>query len=414
MEEFLRLVSAGRVQIKPLITHEFPLDDAPKAYETIIDPASNSLAVLLRYPRAESLQPVLDFHPKRRIEVEPGPAASSGMGVALVGAGNLTRWVHLPNLKQIPGVRLRAVCSASGARGKSYAKRFVAEYCASDYEEILKDPEVQAVVIVSRNSLHAPQALAALRSGKHVFLEKPMALTEEECRELWTAVEESGKHLAVGFNRRFAPSYVALKKQLAGRAGPAVLNCRVNSPGISGGYWMADPATGGAILGEACHFVDLMYWLLESEPVAVSAFSLPTGKKDPIGENNLVAAFRFADGSVGNLTYCTVGSRTSGGERVEAFAPGLGASAEDFRRTKILTSIGHKTSSWFAEKGYAEQMKSFFFALRESRPPVVTVRDGARATIGCLRMLESARDLTPCAIDLEKEFAVRSQSNAAL
>ena len=414
MEEFLRLVSAGRVQIKPLITHEFPLDDAPKAYETIIDPASNSLAVLLRYPRAESLQPVLDFHPKRRIEVEPGPAASSGMGVALVGAGNLTRWVHLPNLKQIPGVRLRAVCSASGARGKSYAKRFVAEYCASDYEEILKDPEVQAVVIVSRNSLHAPQALAALRSGKHVFLEKPMALTEEECRELWTAVEESGKHLAVGFNRRFAPSYVALKKQLAGRAGPAVLNCRVNSPGISGGYWMAEPATGGAILGEACHFVDLMYWLLESEPVAVSAFSLPTGKKDPIGENNLVAAFRFADGSVGNLTYCTVGSRTSGGERVEAFAPGLGASAEDFRRTKILTSIGHKTSSWFAEKGYAEQMKSFFFALRESRPPVVTVRDGARATIGCLRMLESARDLTPCAIDLEKEFAVRSQSNAAL
>jgi len=397
MEEFLRLVSMGRVQIGPLVTHEFPLDDAPRAYETIMDPASNSLAVLLRYPAAESP----DFQPKRRIDIQPAPAGSPTLGVAVLGAGNLARWVHLPNLKKISGVRLRAIHSSSGARGKSYAMRFGAEYCASDYEEILKDPKIQAVVIVSRNPLHAPQALAALRAGKHVFLEKPMALTEDECRELWTAVEDSGKHLAVGFNRRFAPSYVALQKQLAGRAGPAVLNCRVNSPGISGSYWMADPAMGGAILGEACHFVDLMYWLLESEPVAVSAFSLPTGKKDPIGENNLVASFRFVDGSVGNLTYCTVGSRTSGGERVEAFAPGLGATAEDFKRITVRTSVARKTVTWFAEKGYEAQMQSFFGALKHSQPPTVTVRDGARATIACLRMLESARTQAPCAIELD-------------
>src|SRR5204863_9458947 len=105
-----------------------------------------------------------------------------------------------------------------------------------------------------------------------------------------------------------------------------------NSPGISGSYWMADPAIGGAILGEASHFADLLYWLLESEPVSVSAYSLPAGKKDPIGENNLAASFHFADGSVGNLTYCTVGSRTSAGERVEVFAQGIGASTENFRR----------------------------------------------------------------------------------
>ena len=408
MEEFLRLVSVGRVQIGPLVTHEFPLEDAPSAYETIMDPVINSLAVLLRYPAAESQQPASDFQPKRRIDIQPSPTSSPTLGVALLGAGNLARWVHLPNLKKISGVRLRAVHSSSGARGKSYAKRFGAEYCASDYEEILRDPTIQAVVIVSRNPLHAPQALAALRAGKHVFIEKPMALTEDECRELWTAVEDSGKHLAVGFNRRFARSYVALQKQLAGRAGPAVLNCRVNSPGISGSYWMADPAMGGAILGEACHFVDLMYWLLESEPVAVSAFSLPTGKKDPIGENNLVASFRFVDGSVGNLTYCTVGSRTSGGERVEAFAPGLGATAEDFKRITVRTSVARKTVTWFAEKGYEAQMQSFFGALKHSQPPTVTVRDGARATIACLRMLESARTLAPCPIDLDGVLATRS------
>src|SRR5581483_9433272 len=346
MDEFLRLASIGRVQLQPLVTHEFPLDDASKAYSTIMDPASNSLAVLLRYPAADSSQPAAEFQPTRKVEVNP--VSGSAMGVALVGAGNLAKWEHLPNLKKTPGIRLLAVHSSSGPRGKSYAQRFGAQYCASDYQEILKDPNLQAVVIVSRNPQHASQSLVALRAGKHVFVEKPMALTEDECREIDRAVRETGKQISIGFNRRYAPSYVAMKRQLAKRTGPAVLSCRINSPGISGSYWMADPESGGAILGEACHFVDLMYWLLESEPIEVSAFTLPTGKKDPIGENNMVASFRFADGSIGNLTYCTVGSRTSAGERVEAFAPGLGAFAEDFKRSEIRTGGVSKSSTWFA------------------------------------------------------------------
>jgi predicted dehydrogenase/threonine dehydrogenase-like Zn-dependent dehydrogenase len=402
MEEFLRLVSQGRVQIDPLITHRFPLEDAPKAYEAIMDPVQASLAVVVQYPAADA--PLAEFQPKRRVEVNAPASGSSAVGVALVGAGNLARWAHLPNLKKTSGVRLRAIHSSSGARGKSYALRFGAEYCASDYAEILNDPEIHTVVIVSRNQQHAPQALAALRAGKNVFVEKPMALTEEECRELFETVEETGKQLTVGFNRRYAPTYLALKKQIAKRNGPAVLNCRVNSPGISGSYWMADPAAGGAILGEACHFVDLMYWLLESEPVDVSAYSLPTGKKDPIGENNLVASFRFADGSIANLTYCTVGSNTSAGERVEAFAPGFGASAEDFKRSSTRTKVVHKSSSWFAEKGYEAQMRAFFSPPKAGQPNV-TVRDGVRATLGCLRMMQSAREHIPCPIDLETFLA---------
>jgi len=181
-----------------------------------------------------------------------------------------------------------------------------------------------------------------------------------------------------------------------------VLNCRINSPGISGSYWMADPSIGGAILGEACHFVDLMYWLLDSEPVEVFAASFPNGMKDPIGQNNLVASFSFADGSIGNLTYCTVGSRTSGGERVEAFAPGVGASAENFRESVVRSGMASKRLSWFAEKGYQEQMKAFFSALDKAQPAEITVRDGVRATLGCLRMLQSAREHVPCALDLDR------------
>jgi predicted dehydrogenase len=400
MEEFLRLVSAGRVQLQPLITHEFALEEASLAYDTIMDPSSGSLAVVLNYPAAKSQDPVASFAPKRSVAVSSASSPTK-MGVALVGAGNLARWVHLPNLKKISGAHLVAIYSASGVRGKSYAVRFGAQYCASDYDEVLRDPEVKVVVIVSRNQQHAPQAIAALLAGKHVFLEKPMALTEQECCALSQAVRETGKHLTVGFNRRFAPSYLGLKEQLARRSGPVVLNCRINSPGIAGDYWMADTAIGGAILGEACHFVDLMYWLLDSEPIAVSAFSLPTGSEAPIGENNLAASFRFADGSVGNFTYCTVGSRTSGGERVEVFASGVGASAENFKKLHIQTGMVRSRSTLFAEKGYEKQMQSFFNAVRDGKQPEVTVRDGARATLACLRMLEASRSLAVCKIDLD-------------
>ncbi len=256
--------------------------------------------------------------------------------------------------------------------------------------------------ITSRNQYHASQALEALRASKHVFVEKPMALTEEEARDLVHAVQESRKHLTVGFNRRFAPLYKPLKSHLQKRASPAILQCRINSPGISGSYWMADPSIGGAILGEACHFVDLMFWLLESEPVSVSAYSLPTDRSDPVGQNNMVASFLFADGSIGNLTYCTVGSRTSGGERVEAYIQGLGLITEDFKRLTISGGIRTTRKKAFAEKGYGSQIEEFISALREGKPPAVSVTDGARSTIGCIRMLDSAREQSPKAIDWER------------
>jgi predicted dehydrogenase/threonine dehydrogenase-like Zn-dependent dehydrogenase len=400
MEEFLRLCAMGRVNVEPLITHRFPLDDAPSAYAAIMSPGSNTLAVILQYPEAQrdrepAAAPV--HIPQRRVAVSETPAG--GIGVALVGASNIAKWAHLPNLKKADGAYLRAVVSNSGARGKSYAERFGAKYCCADYAEALGDPDVHAVLITSRNQNHARDALAALRAGKHVFVEKPMALTEDECRQLSAAVRDSGRVLFVGFNRRFAPFYAETRQSIRSRSGPAVINCRVNSPGISGSFWMADPAIGGAILGEACHFVDLMYWMLESEPAVVSAWTLPAEIKDPAGRNNLVASFKFADGSIGNLTYCTVGSKRSGGERMEVFAPGVGVLTEDFKRLSIRGKTERNKSLWFAQKGYDRQMEAFLSAIRANSAPAVSVFDGARATIGCLRMLQSAESGQPLPID---------------
>jgi threonine dehydrogenase-like Zn-dependent dehydrogenase len=188
MEEFLRLIAIGRIDVQQLVTHEYALDEAARAYDTILDPAAGSLAVLLRYPAAAAPDPVAAFIPMRRVDTGAPAQKKASVEVALVGAGNLAKWEHLPVLKKLPGIGLRAVYSAAGVRGKSYALRFGAAYCTTDYAEVLRDPQIDMVLIASRNQQHAAQALAALGAGKHVFVEKPMALTREECIELCQAV----------------------------------------------------------------------------------------------------------------------------------------------------------------------------------------------------------------------------------
>jgi predicted dehydrogenase len=408
MEEFLRRLELGQVEVEPLISHRFALDEADRAYKTIMDSSAKSLAVLLKYPAAEDLDTAQTLQPsdsQRRVAITDAAPTAGELGVALVGAGNIARWEHLPSLARIPGARLRAVYSTSGARGKSYGLRFKAAYCCSDYQEILGDPAVDVVLIASRHQHHAPQTVAALEAGKHVFVEKPMAITEEECRAVVTAERQHGVFVTVGFNRRFAPDYVSMRQRLATRSSPAVLNCRVNSPGIAGSYWMADPLIGGAILGEAVHFVDLFAWLLGAEPTAVSAFSLPPDVPEPVGTNNMVASFRFSDGSVANLTYTTVGSSTSAGERIEAYWPGQAVHTRDFKRFEVFGRVRRAKSRLFAAKGYGEQMNAFFDAIRRGHPPSVTAFDGARATISCLRMLHSAKTGESTPIDVATVLA---------
>jgi len=402
MGEFLRLIANKTVDVEALISHRFELGDAAKAYETIMEPSSNSLAVVLQYPM--STASATDYVPKHKLEIRQTERREK-LQLALIGAGNLARWEHLPNIKKIPGVTLRAVQSGSGARGKTYGERFGADYSTSAYDEILTDPNVDVVLIATRHQHHFEQALKAIKAGKHVFIEKPMALTLHECQQLYQAVNGSGVQLTVGFNRRFARCYRDLKRALSGRNGPAIINCRMNSPGLTGSFWAADPKYGGAIVGEGCHFVDLMYWLLESEPVSVVAYTLPTGKSEPIGENNVVASFRYADGSIGNLTYCTVGSKTSGGERVEVYTQGVAAVTEDFKLFELKGNSRTKKVSRHPEKGYAEQMAAFIQGLQVGKQPEITVLDGARATIGCLAMLESAHNQEPQSINLNELLA---------
>jgi predicted dehydrogenase len=168
---------------------------------------------------------------------------------------------------------------------------------------------------------------------------------------------------------------------------------------------MADPKIGGAILGEACHFVDLLYWLLDSEPVSVYACSLPIREGEPVGQNNMSATFRFADGSIASMTYCTVGSKASAGERVECFAPCFGVASDSFRSIEVHENSTKRQKSFFADKGYETQMKSFLKSIQEGSEHSVGVLDGMRATLCCLKMLESARTGESCSIDVNSLIA---------
>ncbi len=392
MEEFLRLMSVGKVNVRSLISHEFDLEEAPAAYKTIMGNGGGSLAVVLKYDASESEDAIASYRPSRKIAVNSIPVDKNEINFAIVGAGNLAKWAHLPALKKIEGARLHAVLSNNGARGKAYAKRFGASYATSDYDELLKDGDVDAVIIASRHKDHAQQAIDALNAGKHVFIEKPMAVTIDECRAISEAVDSSGMRLMVGFNRRFAPYYVEMKKNLAGRTSPVVISTRMNSPGIENG-WAAEASQGGVVLGEGCHFIDLMYWLLESEPVSVSAYGF--------GGHNVAASIKFADGSIGNFIYTVVGSETSGGELVEVFAPGAGLSTEDFKSLAVKKKSVKESSKFFAAKGYDSQLASFVKSLKNGTETDITVRDGFRATLGCLRMLDSVQTGMPVNIDLD-------------
>jgi predicted dehydrogenase len=383
MEEFLRLIATGKVDVKPLISHEFPLEDAPQAYATIMNGnGGSSLAVVLKYPFNEVDSTLESYEPKRKIVVNYQPTNKNQIKFALVGAGNLAKWAHLPAIQKIKNTSLQAVYSNSGARGKSYAMRFNANYATSDFNVILNDKDIDAILITSRHKEHAQQSIAALNAGKHVFIEKPMAITIKECRSIYKAVQSSGRRLMVGFNRRFAPFYVDMKKILKGRTSPMVVSALMNSPGIENG-WAAETGQGGVVIGEGCHFIDLMYWLTESEPVTVTAYGF--------GEHNVAATLKFADGSIGNFIYTVVGSEASSGEKVEVFAPGVSVMSENFKTLVVKKKKREVRSKFFAAKGYQELLESFVNSLKNGTETDITVIDGARATLGCLLILESVR-----------------------
>ncbi len=389
LQAFVDLLGEGKVDVSALISHRFAIAKAPKAYE-LISSKQSFLGVLITYPATRAKSAV------KKIEVTSKPISKDKIGLGVLGAGNFARNSMLPAVKGLRNVELVGIASASGRPAADLARRFGFRYATSDQEQILKDRNVDVVAVLTRHNLHASQTLAALKSGKHVFCEKPLALNEKELSAIESTLARRGApRLMVGFNRRFAPLAIELHKFLGARSQPLAAHYRVNVGPLPLYHWLHDPERGGGrLLGEACHFIDFLIFLAGKAPISVVAHALPDDGQ--YRQDNFQVTLRFADGSLGTLTYLANGDRSLPKERLEVFSGGKVAVLDDFQALD-LTADGHTRSiSRPKDKGHRQAWKVFLASLqRTSQPPIPydQLFDGARATFAAQQSLQTGREV---------------------
>jgi polar amino acid transport system substrate-binding protein len=360
MEAFLDQVAMGRVQPSRLVTHRIPIREAERAYAVVTgQTAEPYLGILLEYPQVAPAQAPTHT----RVDVrQPVAVASGSVRVGVIGAGSFARSVLLPALKKLPDVELRGVVTASAPSGHQTATRFGFAYAASDWRQVVDDPDIDAVLVATRHDLHAPVASAALRAGKAVFLEKPMALSSDDLDDLLDAWRSSGRILQVGFNRRFAPTFQRLKAAFAGRRAPLVAMYRVNAGTVAATSWVVDPVEGGGrLVGEVCHMVDTLVDLVGAQVGSVYA-SAAGGAGDDV-----VLTLAFADGSVGTIVYASGGDRSMPKEYLEVLGGGRSAVLDDFRTVCVHASGSARGSGGRLarqDKGHAAELAAFVQAVR--------------------------------------------------
>jgi predicted dehydrogenase len=391
LASFLDLIAGGRVRVGPLITHRFPLDDAPSAYKIITSaPGPAYLGVVLTYPQdaAAAARPIAEAAP-------PAPLAAQGrLRLGLIGAGGFAKAVLLPAFKAHGAVHFRGVVSRQGLSAKSAAERFGFDYADTSEHRVLSDPDIDAIVIATRHNLHAAEVLAAAAAGKHVFVEKPLCIREDELTAIEAAYAQPGApRIMVGFNRRFAPLAVRMKSFFEGVAAPLVAHYSVNAGFVPREHWVHDPAEGGGrIVGEACHFVDFLGWMFGETPARVTAHAI-AGPGPASPADNMVITLEYPNGSVGTISYFASGDSAAGKEHVEVHGGGRSARLDDFRGLHLYrgnreTVVRHRFKQ---DKGHRQECAAFVDALTAGRPSPIPPAELFATMRATFRALESAR-----------------------
>ncbi len=407
MEAFLRLLADRKLSLNPLVTHRFPIARAHSAYDLITGKTHEPfLGVLIAYAD------LADDTRQVNVAAADRPVTShKSIRIGLLGAGSFATSTLLPAIKQVGGVEMVVAGAANGSHARHAAEKFGFRSCTTDEQEILDNPAVNTVVITTRHHLHARQAIAALHSGKHVFCEKPLCLNETELSSIVAAHDDQTyprRLLMAGFNRRFAPLAVRLKKFLQDVREPLALHYRVNAGFLPADHWLNDPLQGGGrILGEVCHFVDFLCFLTGASPVEVETRSLPN--QGQYSNDNIVCSLRFAGGSQGTISYLANGDKSYSKERIEVFGGGSVAVLEDFRRLELVRGGKKRVlrSLLRQDKGHRGEWEAFVTAIQsgaESPLPFLEVVSTMRATFA----LEESRCLgQPVAVPIAVPVAAK-------
>jgi predicted dehydrogenase/threonine dehydrogenase-like Zn-dependent dehydrogenase len=366
MAEYLRLLAAGRVQIEPLLAAVYPIEEAPQAYASLAQLEAKPL-VLLSYPAfPESLAP------RRLISNERArPAGANRIRLAVVGAGDFAKGVHLPNLRQLSNLyHLQTIMSRTGHNAAAAARMFGATNATTDFQQVLQDSEIDAVLIATRHHLHAAMTLEALRAGKHVLVEKPLALTQEELISIENFYQSAGSGkpvpiLLTGFNRRFSRFSRRIKEIVQERNYPVILNYRMNAGYLPLDHWVHTAEGGGRNRGEACHIYDLFTFLIDSQFTRVEVQALQPQGSYYSARDNFVATISFEDGSVATLTYTALGSAQYPKEQMEVFVDGKVLVLDNYQSLKIFGAKARGLESKTIDKGQKEELKALAHAIQQ-------------------------------------------------
>jgi len=393
MEAFVQLLADKKVNVGALITHRFPVERAQSAYDLITGKSHEPfLGVVIQYSGTGDDSRALALVPES--VAAPRSAAVAGVSVGLLGAGVFAAGTLVPALKASSDTTLVAVCAATGSHAKHAANKFGFRHCTTDESQLIHNPGVNTVVIATRHHLHANLVLAGLAAGKHVFCEKPLCLSEDELRSIVRAylgvASNARPALMVGYNRRFAPMTARMKSFLAQISEPLALHYRVNAGYLAPDHWVNDREQGGGrILGEVCHFVDLLMFLAGSPVVEVEARAVDNAGR--YSGDNVLIALRFANGSQGTISYLANGDRSFSKERIEVFGGGAVTVLEDFRRLELVRDGNIETvhSRWSQDKGHRGEWAAFAqHVLRQNGAPIC-FEDIVCSTLATLRIDES-------------------------
>jgi predicted dehydrogenase/threonine dehydrogenase-like Zn-dependent dehydrogenase len=388
MAAFVGLLEDRAVDMSPLISHVVDIKNAEKAYEIITGKSKERhIGILIKYSDAPHGPPPAT--PSRAVTAVP----KGSTGIGFIGAGSFAQKYLIPYASRL-GV-LVGVVTSRGVSAKSAGDKFGFTFYSTDRQELLSNQDVSVVFIATRHDTHADLAVECLEAGKHVFVEKPLSILEDD---LWRIADVARKqaqfNLMVGFNRRFAPLSQEVKQMFVGLSEPLLINYRINAGFIAEDHWIQSDQGGGRILGEVCHFVDLLQFLTDSDPIRVCAETLSTGNTKTRRQDNVVITISFKDGSVGVITYAASGHPSLGKERIEVFGGGMTAVIDNFRFAEVYYN-NHSRRIKKRGKGFREEIDTFLEACKAGRPTPIPLETMLLTTATVFRVIDSLRTGLP-------------------